>query len=110
MLLSAQLIIPEARPGPIESPLTFLRGHGRLISLGPVGAGLSIGGGRSLSPGAELLEGLLLVLGPQAGRGAEGRTGDGEDGPGGGGAEGGSTEEGGSSRGAAGGDTEERHF
>lgn len=47
------------------------------------------------------------MLGPQAGRGAEGRTGGGK-GPRGGGADGG-TEEGGG-RGAAGGDTEERHF
>lgn len=47
------------------------------------------------------------MLGPQAGRGAEGRTGDDER-PGGGGAEGG-TEEGGG-RGAADDDTEERHF
>lgn len=63
--------------------------------------------GGLVSPGAELLERLLVVLGSQARRSAEGRTGN-DEGPGNSGTEGGGTEEGG--RGAPGSDTEERHF
>lgn len=63
--------------------------------------------GGLVSPGAELLERLLLVLRSQARRSAEGRTGNDER-PGNSGTEGGGTEEGG--RGAPGSDTEERHF
>lgn len=63
--------------------------------------------GGLVSPGAELLKRLLLVLGSQARRSAEGRTGNDER-PGNSGTEGSGTEEGG--RGAPGSDTEERHF
>lgn len=57
------------------------------------------------SPSAELLEGLLVVLGPQACRGAEAGAGD----DAGGGPDGGCAEEG-RGGGASGGDTEEGHF
>lgn len=69
----------------------------------------SVAEGRGgVSPSAELLERLLLVLASQARRGAEGRTSDSQRSDGGSRPDGGGTEEGG--RGAPGGDTEERHF
>lgn len=69
----------------------------------------SVAEGRGrVSPGAKLLERLLLVLASQARRGAEGRTGDSQRSDGGSRPDGGGTEDGG--RGAPGGDTEKRHF
>lgn len=88
------------RPQPTASPTFFDLVFPRLAGRG--GEGLC-------SPGAELLERLLLVLGAHARRGAEAGAGD-DEGTDGGGPEGGGAEEGGRSRRAPSGDTEERHF